>query len=92
MAEHFCRIEWNQEGFQAVRVYDGASLSPEERDRFCRSFAEGMWDRQTVDEIDRLASDLANALGCRDTGCWSSNDESTSRRPTFALFLSPRSR
>ena len=65
MAEHFCRIEWNQEGFQAVRVYDGASLSPEERDRFCRAFAEGMWDSQTVEEVDRVASELADALGCR---------------------------
>lgn len=65
MADHFCRIEWTQEGFQAVRIYDGASLSPEERDRFCRSFAEAMWDCETVEEVDKAATDVANALGCR---------------------------
>ena len=65
MAEHFCRIEWNQAGFQAVRVYDGAVLSAEGRDQFCRAFAEGMWDCMTVEEVDRVATDLAKALGCR---------------------------
>lgn len=65
MAEHFCRIEWTQEGFQAVRVYDGASLSSEERDRFCRSFAEAMWDCETVAEVDKAATAVADALGCR---------------------------
>ena len=65
MAEHFCRIEWNHEGFQAVRLYDGASLSPDERDRFCRSFAEAMWDCETVEQADKVATEVANGLGCR---------------------------
>lgn len=87
-AQPFCTIEWHGDRYERVVLYDGASLSQDQREELCwEQLGRAVAEAKTLTEVQGTVSRIATQNGLR--AQWLEGGHSDPLRTTAAFTLWP---